>query len=42
MSAGPEPAISVSGLRKSFGQTSVLEGVELSVAEGTVFALLGP
>jgi ABC-2 type transport system ATP-binding protein len=42
MSAPREPAISVSGLSKSFGQTTVLDGVDLTVAEGTVFALLGP
>jgi ABC-2 type transport system ATP-binding protein len=42
MSRGPEPAIVVTGLRKSFGQTPVLDGVDLAVAEGTVFALLGP
>ena len=35
-------AISVTGLRKSFGQTLVLDGIDLAVAEGTVFALLGP
>jgi ABC-2 type transport system ATP-binding protein len=39
----PSPsAISVSGLRKSFGNHLVLDGVDLEVAEGTVFALLGP
>ena len=37
-----EPAISVLGLRKSFGDTLVLDGLDLTVAEGTVFALLGP
>ncbi|MEY9927258.1 ABC-2 type transport system ATP-binding protein [Catenulispora sp. GP43] len=36
------PAISVSGLRKSFGDKTVLAGVDLSVPAGTVFALLGP
>jgi ABC-2 type transport system ATP-binding protein len=35
-------AISVSGLRKSFGETTVLDGVDLTVEPGTVFALLGP
>ena len=38
----PEPAISVTGLRKSYGEHLVLDGVDLSVPEGTVFALLGP
>jgi ABC-2 type transport system ATP-binding protein len=42
MSSGKSPAISVAGLRKSFGETTVLDGVDLAVAEGTVFALLGP
>jgi ABC-2 type transport system ATP-binding protein len=42
MNSGQEPAITVTGLCKSFGQTSVLDGVELTVASGTVFALLGP
>ncbi|HEY6498225.1 MAG TPA: ATP-binding cassette domain-containing protein [Streptosporangiaceae bacterium] len=35
-------AISVTGLRKSFGDTLVLDGIDLSVPEGTVFSLLGP
>jgi ABC-2 type transport system ATP-binding protein len=42
MSPGGSPAIKVAGLRKSFGETTVLDGVELTVEEGTVFALLGP
>ncbi|MQY03340.1 ATP-binding cassette domain-containing protein [Actinomadura macrotermitis] len=36
------PAIEASGLRRSFGGTAVLDGVDLSVPAGTVFALLGP
>jgi ABC-2 type transport system ATP-binding protein len=36
------PAISVSDLRKSFGEKTVLAGIDLSVPAGTVFALLGP
>jgi ABC-2 type transport system ATP-binding protein len=35
-------AIEVTGLRKSYGDHTVLDGVDLQVAEGTVFALLGP
>ena len=35
-------AISVTGLRKSFGGTVVLDGTDLAVPEGTIFALLGP
>jgi hypothetical protein len=33
-------AISASGLRKSFGDKVVLDGIDLDVAQGTVFALL--
>jgi ABC-2 type transport system ATP-binding protein len=36
------PAIRASGLRKSFGDQLVLDGIDLEVPEGTVFALLGP
>jgi ABC-2 type transport system ATP-binding protein len=36
------PAVLVRGLRKSFGDHLVLDGVDLDVAEGTVHALLGP
>lgn len=42
MSAAAMPAISVTGLRKSFGETTVLDGVDITVEQGTVFALLGP
>ncbi|GIH06675.1 glycosyl transferase family 8 [Rhizocola hellebori] len=34
-------AIKVSGLRKSYGKLEVLKGVDLSVASGSIFALLG-
>jgi ABC-2 type transport system ATP-binding protein len=34
--------IRVRGLRKSFGTQVVLDGIDLDVPEGTVFALLGP
>ena len=34
--------ISVHGLRKAYGEKVVLDGVDLSVAAGSVFALLGP
>ncbi|MFI0823924.1 ATP-binding cassette domain-containing protein [Streptomyces roseolus] len=36
------PAIAANGLRKSYGGKVVLDGVDLAVPEGTVFALLGP
>jgi ABC-2 type transport system ATP-binding protein len=35
-------ALEVSGLRKSFGSTMALDGIDLRVEAGTVFALLGP
>ncbi|MFJ1459235.1 ATP-binding cassette domain-containing protein [Nocardia wallacei] len=38
----PPPAISVTGLRKSFGDQVVLDGIDLTVGEGTIFSLLGP
>jgi ABC-2 type transport system ATP-binding protein len=41
-SAQPELAISVRGLRKSFGDVRALDGVDLEVAPGTVLGLLGP
>ncbi|GAA2851848.1 glycosyl transferase family 8 [Actinoplanes cyaneus] len=34
-------AIRVQGLEKSFGQVSVLRGVDIDVARGSIFALLG-
>ena len=36
------PAIAVAGLRKSYGEQLVLDGIDLAVQQGTVFALLGP
>jgi len=43
MSTEPiEPAVAAVGLRKSFGDQVVLDGIDLHVAEGTVFSLLGP
>jgi ABC-2 type transport system ATP-binding protein len=36
------PALTATGLRKSFGDTVALDGVDLSVTPGTIFALLGP
>jgi ABC-2 type transport system ATP-binding protein len=37
-----QPAIRATGLRKSFGDKVVLDGIDLEVPEGTVFSLLGP
>ena len=36
------PAIHAVGLRKSYGTKVVLDGIDLDVPEGTVYALLGP
>jgi ABC-2 type transport system ATP-binding protein len=35
-------AVSVTGLRKTYGEKVVLDGVDLTLGEGEVFALLGP
>ncbi|MGV9315000.1 ATP-binding cassette domain-containing protein [Streptomyces sp. NPDC003691] len=35
-------AISATGLRKSFGDKTVLDGIDLRIPTGSVFALLGP
>ena len=35
-------AIEVTGLRKSYGQHAVLDGVDLAVDRGSVYSLLGP
>jgi ABC-2 type transport system ATP-binding protein len=40
--ASPPAAIVADGLRKSFDGKVVLDGVDLTVPSGTVFALLGP
>jgi ABC-2 type transport system ATP-binding protein len=39
---GPEPAISIAGLRKRYGELTVLDGLDLEVAHGSLVALLGP
>jgi ABC-2 type transport system ATP-binding protein len=36
------PAIEITGLRKSFADHVVLDGIDLLVEAGTIFALLGP
>ncbi|HCB58264.1 MAG TPA: ABC transporter, partial [Arthrobacter bacterium] len=40
--AGTQAAITVAGLRKAYGSKQVLDGVDLTVPAGTIFALLGP
>jgi ABC-2 type transport system ATP-binding protein len=43
MNTGTAPAaITVTGLRKSYGDKLVLDGIDLNVPEGSTFALLGP
>jgi len=42
MSTSSQPAISVTGLRKAYGDKVVLDGIDLTVPAGTVFSLLGP
>ncbi len=37
-----EHAIEVRGLRKSFGSVNVLQGIDLQVPAGSVYAILGP
>nr|WP_157233816.1 ATP-binding cassette domain-containing protein [Kibdelosporangium phytohabitans] len=34
--------IAAAGLRKSFGAKVVLDGIDLDIAEGTIFSMLGP
>ncbi|MDF5758119.1 ATP-binding cassette domain-containing protein [Spongiactinospora sp. TRM90649] len=38
----PSPFVSVTGLHKSYGTHRVLDGIDLSIPQGTVFSLLGP
>jgi ABC-2 type transport system ATP-binding protein len=38
----PEPVISISGLRKSYGEAEAVCGIDLEVMRGEVFAFLGP
>jgi ABC-2 type transport system ATP-binding protein len=35
-------ALQITGLRKSFDQKVVLDGIDLDIEEGTIFSLLGP
>ncbi|MFD8380596.1 ATP-binding cassette domain-containing protein [Streptomyces sp. NPDC059679] len=41
-STQPPAAISTVGLRKSYGDKTVLDGIDLHIPAGSVFALLGP
>ncbi|RMI33396.1 ATP-binding cassette domain-containing protein [Nocardia stercoris] len=35
-------AIAANGLRKAYGDKTILEGIDLNIGAGTIFALLGP
>ncbi|MGW3292291.1 ATP-binding cassette domain-containing protein, partial [Streptomyces sp. NPDC001002] len=39
---GEQPAIAATGLRKAYGDKTVLDGIDLTVPAGTIFSLLGP
>ena len=39
---GTDTAVRVSGLRKRYGDTTAVDGVDLEISRGEVFALLGP
>ncbi len=44
-SAGEEagaPAVSLQGLRKSFGPVTAVDGIDLDIADGEFFSMLGP
>ncbi|MEB3966607.1 ATP-binding cassette domain-containing protein [Streptomyces kunmingensis] len=41
-SGSQPPAVSAVGLRKSYGDKTVLDGIDLRIPAGSVFALLGP
>ncbi|XTZ15011.1 ATP-binding cassette domain-containing protein [Micromonospora echinospora] len=41
MTTPSQPAITANGLRRSFGDHVVLDGIDLNVPRGTVFSLLG-
>ena len=38
----PDPVIRLEGVRKSFGDNLVLDGIDLSVTEGEVLVIIGP
>jgi len=40
--AGRAPAISLRGVRKTYGDVNAVDGVDLEVADGEFFSLLGP
>ncbi|HEY3765535.1 MAG TPA: ATP-binding cassette domain-containing protein [Gaiellales bacterium] len=42
MTTTTRSAVKAAGLRKAFGDQVVLDGIDLDIAEGTVFSMLGP
>jgi len=42
MNTSHTSAIAATGIRKSYGDKLVLDGIDLDVAEGSIFSLLGP
>jgi ABC-2 type transport system ATP-binding protein len=42
LSTAPQPLLDVRGIRKRYGATVALAGVDLAVAPGTILGLLGP
>lgn len=40
--ASASASIALRGVHKSYGRTTALDGIELDVAEGEFFCLLGP
>jgi lipooligosaccharide transport system ATP-binding protein len=42
MNAGDAPVLSVSGLRKSYGDNEVVRGLDFAIGRGECFGLLGP
>ncbi|NYD58593.1 putative spermidine/putrescine transport system ATP-binding protein [Nocardioides marinisabuli] len=40
--AGTQPAISLRGLRKTFGEVAAVDGVDLDIDDGEFFSMLGP
>ena len=40
--AAPAPILEVAGLRKSYGKVKAVDGIDLSVREGSCFGILGP
>ena len=39
---GDAPAVEIRGLKKSFGRTKALDGLDLTVEHGSVAGFLGP